>query len=76
METDSVLIGALIFIILILGSNFVMYVIARNWAKDGDSGWMKTFNDAISKRPENKSDKAMDELRKRMEEFEKKKNGE
>jgi hypothetical protein len=33
MEADRILIGALIFIVLIVGSNFVTYGIARGWTK-------------------------------------------
>ena len=35
MESDSALIAALIFILLIIGANFVMYAIARGSAKGG-----------------------------------------
>jgi hypothetical protein len=75
MESDSVLIGALIFILLIAGSNFVMYAIARGAAKGGDSRWMSALKDSLSKPMDGSSNKSMDELRKRMDELEKKKNG-
>jgi hypothetical protein len=76
MESDRVLIGALLFILLIIGSNFVMYAIARGAAKGGDSRWMSALKNSLSK-PLNDSsaNKSMDELRKQMEELEKKKNG-
>ena len=77
MESDRVVIGALLFVLLIVLANFAMYIIARNWAKGGDSRWMSALKDSLSKpvkdSPVNKS---MDELRKQMEELEKKKNGE
>jgi hypothetical protein len=77
MESNRVIIGALLFILLIVLSNFAMYVIARNWAKGGDSRWMSALKDSLGKpvkdSPVNKS---MDELRKQVEELEKKKNGE
>ena len=63
--------GAIIFIALILGANFVMFVIARNWAQGGDSRWMSALKDGLSKPLENKTDKSMDELRKKMEELKK-----
>ena len=76
MESDRILIGALIFIAIIVGSNFVIYGIARGWAKSGDSRWMSALKDSLGKPLESKSSKSMDELRKRVEELEKKKDGE
>lgn len=71
MESGNVVLGAIIFIALILGANFVMFVIARNWAQGGDSRWMSALKDGLSKPLENKTDKSMDELRKKMEELQK-----
>ena len=71
MESDRVLIAALLFILLILGSNFVMYAIARGAAKGGDSRWMSALRDSLKKPLEGSSSKPMDELRKRVEELEK-----
>ncbi|HLE92103.1 MAG TPA: hypothetical protein VI753_13215 [Anaerolineales bacterium] len=73
MESDRVLIAALLFILLILGSNFVMYAIARGAAKGGDSRWMSALRDSLKKPLEGSSSKPMDELRKRVEELEKNK---
>lgn len=77
MESDRIVIGALLFILLVIGSNFVMYAIARGAAKGGDSRWMSALKNSLSK-PLNDSpaNKSMDELRKRMEELGKKKNEE
>ncbi|HEU0297545.1 MAG TPA: hypothetical protein VFR47_32685 [Anaerolineales bacterium] len=75
MESDRILIGALIFILIIIGSNVVMYAIARGWAKGGDSRWMSALRDSLSKPTQSQSNKSMDELRKQVEELEKKKNG-
>jgi hypothetical protein len=74
MESDRILIGALIFILLIVGSNFVMYAIARGAAKGGDSRWMSALKDSLGK-PLNDSpaNKSMDELRKQLEELGEKK---
>jgi hypothetical protein len=72
MDSDRILIGALIFIVLIVGSNFVMYVIARNWAKGGDSRWMSALKDSLSKPLESKSNQALDDLRKQAADLEKK----
>lgn len=73
MESDSVLIAALIFILLIIGANFVMYAIARGAAKGGDSRWMSALRESLNKPLEGSSNKSMDELRKQMEELEKNK---
>jgi hypothetical protein len=73
MESDSALIAALIFILLIIGANFVMYAIARGAAKGGDSRWMSALRDSLNKPLEGSSNKSMDELRKQIEELEKNK---
>lgn len=77
MESNRILFGALLFILIVVLSNFAMYIIARNWAKGGDSRWMSALKESLGKpvkdSPVNKS---MDELRKQVEELEKKKNGE
>jgi hypothetical protein len=72
MDSGNAVLGAIIFIVLILGANFVMYVFARNWAKGGDSKWMSALKDGLSKPLQNQSDKSMDELRQKMEELQKK----
>lgn len=72
MESGNAVLGAIIFIVLVLGANFVMYVFARNWAKGGDSKWMSALKDGLSKPLQNQSDKSMDELRQKMEELQKK----
>lgn len=72
MESGNAVLGAIIFIVLILGANFMMYAIARNWARGGDSKWMSALKDGLSKPLENKSNKSMDELRQKMEELQKK----
>ncbi len=71
MDSGNAVLGAIIFIVLILGANFVMYVFARNWAKGGDSKWMSALKDGLSKPLQNQSDKSMEELRQKMEELQK-----
>jgi len=71
MESNRILIGALIFIVLVVGSNFVMFVIARNWAKGGDSRWMSALKDTLSKPLDNKANQSMDELRQQVAQLEK-----
>jgi hypothetical protein len=73
MESNSAFVAALIFILLIIGANFVMYAIARGAAKGGDSRWMSALRDSLNKPLEGASNKSMDELRKQMEELEKNK---
>jgi hypothetical protein len=73
MESNSAFVAALIFILLIIGANFVMYAIARGAAKGGDSRWMSALRDSLSKPPQGSANKSMDELRKRVEELEKNK---
>jgi hypothetical protein len=73
MGSDSAIIAALIFILLIIGANFVMYAIARGAAKGGDSGWMSALRDSLSKPREGSTNRSMDELRRRVEELEKNK---
>ena len=77
METNRVILGALLFILIVLGSNFIMFIIARSWAKGGDSPWMSALKKSLSKPvTDSSANKSMDELRRRMEELEKPKNGE
>jgi hypothetical protein len=76
MDSGNAVLGAIIFIVLVLGANFVMYVVARNWAKGGDSKWMSALKDGLSKPLENQSNKSMDELRQKMEELQKTSNKE
>ncbi len=76
MESSNAAIGLLIIILLIVGANFVMYAIARGAAKGGNSRWMSSLKDSLSKPMDTPAHKSMDELRKRVEELEKKKSGE
>lgn len=76
MESNRLFIAALLFILLIVGTNFVMYAIARSATKGGDSRWMSALRDTLYKPTEGSSSKSMDELRKKMDELEVKKNEE
>ena len=73
MESDRAVIAALIFIVLIVGANLVMYAVARGWAKGGDSRWISALKDSFKKPLDSSANKSMDELRKRVEELQKKK---
>ena len=72
---DSPAIGLLIIILLVVGANFVMYAIARNAARGGNSRWMSALKDSLAKPLNTPANKSMDELRQKMEELEKKKEG-
>lgn len=72
MQLDSAAIGLLIIILLIVGANVVMYGIARG-ATRGDSRWISSLKDSLSKPMNTRANQSMDELRKRVEEFEQKK---
>lgn len=76
MESNQAAIGLLIIIVLIVGANFVMYALARGAARGGNSRWMSALKDSLSKPMNSEANKSMDELRKRVEELEKKKNQE
>lgn len=69
METGTAVIGALIFILLIVGANFAMYAIARGAAKGGDSRWMSALKQGLSKPLDSQANKSMDELRQKVEEL-------
>lgn len=72
MELNSAAIGLLIIILLIVGANFVMYAIARGATRGGNSRWMSALKDSLSKPMNTPSSKSMDELRKQVEELQKK----
>jgi hypothetical protein len=51
-----------------------MYAIARGATGGGNSRWMSSLKDSLSKPMNTPANQSMDELRKRVEELEKKKN--
>lgn len=69
MENDRVVIAALLFIILIVGINFVMYGIVRGMTRGGESNWMSALRKSLNKPLEGSANKSMDELRKKVEEL-------
>ena len=69
MESNHAAIGLLILIVLIIAVNFVMYGIARGAAKGGNSRWISSLKDSLSKPLDTPAKKSMDELRKRVEEL-------
>jgi hypothetical protein len=71
MVSDNAIIGALIFVLLIVGANFLMYAIARGWAKGGDVRWIDALKQGLTKPMDSQRNKSMDELRQKMEELKK-----
>ena len=72
MLSDNAVIGALIFIALIILANFVMYAIARGATKGGESRWISALKQGLSKPLDSQANKSMDELRQKMDELQKK----
>ena len=74
MLSDNALVGALLFILLILGANFLMYAVARGWAKNskgGDARWIDALKQGLTKPLDSQRNRSMDELRLKMEELNK-----
>jgi hypothetical protein len=69
MENNKAVIGALLFIIMIVGANFVMYAIARGAANSKQKGFWETIGKSLNTSV--KKDNSMDELRQKMEELKK-----
>lgn len=70
MENERAVIGAAIFIALIVGANFVMYAIARGAAQSKGKGFWETLGNAMNTSTRKKNDD-MDELRRKLEELQK-----
>ena len=70
METNKAVIGALFFILLIVGANFIMYGIVRGAANSKEKGFWETFSKAMYTSTKKKIDD-MDELHRKMEELQK-----
>ena len=71
MLSNNAIVGALLFIIMILGANALMYGIARSWAKGGDVRWISALKQGLTKPLESQRNKSMDELRQKMEQMNK-----
>ena len=69
METNKAVIGALVFIILVIGANFIMYAIARGAVNSKEKGFLETITKSLG--TSMKKDNSMDELRQKIEELEK-----
>lgn len=69
METNKALIGALIFILMVVGANFVMYAIARGAARSNQKSFLETLSQSLNPSPK-KKDESLDELRRKIQELE------
>jgi hypothetical protein len=76
METDRIIIGGLLVIILIVAINAAMYGIVRGMTRGGNSNWLNTIRKSLDKPLEGSVNKSMDELRRKIEELEGHKNKE
>lgn len=70
METDRIIIGGLLVIVLIVGINAAMYGIVRGITRGGKSSWISTISKSLNKPLENSTNRSMDELRKKIEDLE------
>lgn len=75
MDLDSATTGFVIILLLIIGGNFVMYGIVRGATRGRNSRWLSALKDSLSKARNTPTDRSMEELHKRVEELEKKKDG-
>ncbi|MHB8778682.1 MAG: hypothetical protein ACYC6R_13120 [Anaerolineales bacterium] len=69
METNKALIGALIFIVLVVGANFIMYAIARGAARSDQKSFLEMLSQSLKTSPK-KKEGSLDELRRKMQELE------
>lgn len=67
MESNHAVIGALIFIAMIVLANLAMYAIARGATRGGGSDWMNALRKGLSKPMDSEANRSMEELRQKME---------
>ena len=67
MLSNDAIVGALIFIVMILGANAIMYGIARSMTRGGDARWISSLKEGLSKPMESQRSKSMEELRQKIE---------
>ncbi len=72
MDSNRALLFAVLFIGIIVGSNVIMFFIARSSFKKGDSNFLKNLRALGNPKPTaTDSEKSMDELRQRIQELNK-----
>jgi hypothetical protein len=70
MESNHAVLGAVIFILMLLLANFVMYAIARGATRSNQKRFWEIFGKSINTSTRPKDD-PMDELHRKMEELQK-----
>jgi hypothetical protein len=70
METNKAVIGALLFIVLVVGANFILYGIVRGATRSNQKGFLETISKSLN--TSTKKEDPMDELHQKMEELKKK----
>jgi bisphosphoglycerate-independent phosphoglycerate mutase (AlkP superfamily) len=72
MESSSTaVIGAILFILIVVGANFAMYAIVRGATRTGGKkSFLETFSDSFNTSPKSK-DNSMDELHQKIAELNK-----
>ena len=78
MESNHSALGLLLILLLIVGANLLMYAIVRGVARgqSGKTRWFSALKDTLSKPMDTPANRSLDELRKQVEELEKKKKSE
>jgi hypothetical protein len=74
MEDTQAIAGALIFIGLVVGANFIVYAIARGAARSNQAGFWEALGRSLNASAR-KRDDSIDELHRRVEELEQGKKG-
>ena len=69
MISDNALLGALIFILMILGANAIMYGIARRMTRGGDVRWISALKQGLTRPLESERNKSLEDLRQKVEEM-------
>lgn len=69
MDNDRVMLAALIFLLLVVGANLIMYGIVRGFVRGGKTNWMNTLRNSFNQTRQGHADKSMDELRQKVEEL-------
>ncbi|MEW6286935.1 MAG: hypothetical protein AB1509_11995 [Chloroflexota bacterium] len=69
MDNDRVMLAALIFLLLVVGANLIMYGIVRGFVRGGKTNWMNTLRNSFNQTRQGHADKSMDELRQKVDEL-------
>jgi hypothetical protein len=68
MESDKAVIGAVLFIVLVFGANFVMYAVVRGAARPNQKNFLETLGRSLNASNQ-KKDNSLDELRQKVEQL-------